>query len=64
MRRKYNEAVKILQSLEQYSGKKTDLSWLNRYKVYEVLKRRGYQFKRWESNGEKGKKWIEPTPTI
>lgn len=53
MRKKYNEAVRILQLIEQAEEKKTDTSWLNRQKVYDKLRAIGYEFRK-----DRGANWI------
>lgn len=57
MRWKYKKAVEILTAIESTADKKTDTSWLNRSKIYGILKAKGYIY--YNRNG-KPRRWIEP----
>lgn len=57
MRYKFSQAVQILSTLERDSLQKTDTSWLNRAKIYGILKKKGYHYRKWKG---KPNLWIEP----
>lgn len=57
MRHKFHQAVQILNKIEKESPQKTDRSWLNRYKVYGILRKHGYHYRKWK--GEPNQ-WVEP----
>jgi hypothetical protein len=57
MRHKFHQAVQILSTIEQDSPQKTDRSWLNRSKIYSILRKRGWYYRKWK--GEPNQ-WVEP----